>query len=59
MANNKIKVNCMVCETNASFDDAKDVTYSKWKIIAWNVNTSEPKCVCPKCDYFKKGESIK
>jgi hypothetical protein len=49
----------MVCETKGSFDDAKDVTYSKWKIIAWNVNTSEPKCVCPKCDYFKKSKSIK
>lgn len=53
----KWEVSCIVCGKRNSFGDEKDITFSKWKIVAWNVNTSEPKCVCDKCEY--KGSVVK
>jgi len=51
---NRWSVVCAICGTKNTFGDAKDVTYAKWKIIAWIVNTAEPKVVCDKCEYFPR-----
>jgi hypothetical protein len=34
------------------FNEAKDITYAKWRILAWLLhNNGEPLVVCPKCEY--------
>ena len=44
-----LELQCCECETKKKFVDAKDVTFQKWSIIAWNVSTSNPTIVCTKC----------
>lgn len=61
MAKSK-KVECIVCNKSESFADNKDITYNKWNILAWDVGTGEPICVCTKCDYppeNKEEENVK
>ncbi len=48
----RYKVKCMVCTKNASFEDAKDVIQSRWRILGWDVGTADPKVVCPDCEYL-------
>jgi hypothetical protein len=52
MAKNLL-IECNECGTKESFEDSKAITYARWKIIAWNVKTGDPKCVCNKCEYKK------
>jgi hypothetical protein len=52
-------ITCAICSKKENFGDAKDVTYAKWKIIAWNVNNAEPKCVCPTCEYYPRKKKYK
>ena len=56
---NRWKLKCMECSKVESFEDAKDVTYAKWRILAWDVKSGEPKAVCPKCEYIPSGEQPK
>ena len=44
---------CITCGKKESFNDSKDISHAKWSIIAWNVKSNEPKCVCDKCDYIQ------
>lgn len=41
----------MECGKKEKFSDAKDVVYSKWKVLAWIVPSGEPRVVCPDCEY--------
>lgn len=45
------KVECVECDKKESFMDMKDITYSKWKIIAWMLPSGDPRVVCPNCEY--------
>ena len=45
------KLECMTCGKSESFMDSKDIAQAKWTILAWDVKTAEPKCVCEKCEY--------
>lgn len=45
------EVECIECGKKETFADIKDITYSHWKILAWNVKTVQPVCVCDKCEY--------
>lgn len=47
------KIECVECGKKASFADAKDVTQSKWTILAWIVPSGEPRCICDECEYGK------
>ena len=42
---------CQVCGKKESFDDTHDISHAKWKVIAWDVKTAEPACVCNECEY--------
>jgi hypothetical protein len=53
---NQYKIKCLNCGKNGSFSDAKDVTQSKWRIMAWDVGSADPKAVCEKCEYHPSGE---
>jgi hypothetical protein len=44
---------CDECGKKESFNDAKDIIFAKWKIIAWKVPSGEPKVLCPDCEYGK------
>ena len=46
----KWTIKCSQCGKAGSFEDAKDVTQSRWKIIAWNVKNGEPICRCYECE---------
>lgn len=48
----KYNIACMVCGKKDTFEDTHDLSQHKWQIIAWNVKTAEPKCVCDECEYF-------
>lgn len=50
----KLRIKCQVCGKKESFNDAKDITYSGWKILAWDMNDSVPICTCKDCEYLKK-----
>lgn len=41
----------MMCGKKEYFCDSKDITFAKWRIIAWKVEKGEPYVVCPKCEY--------
>lgn len=56
MANYRWSVECDVCGKKNSFSDIKDITQSKWTILAWIVPTGEPRVVCDKCEYWPKKE---
>jgi UDP-N-acetylmuramyl tripeptide synthase len=47
------KVNCSECGTKESFGDVKDITYAKWRVIAWALPDNEPVVLCPECEYGK------
>ena len=61
MADKKWIIKCIVCDKKESFDDCKDISYAKWKILSWDVSTGEPTCVCDNCEYppIDKQEKIK
>ena len=42
---------CVVCNKKENFEDAKGITFNKWKILAWSVGKNEPIVVCDKCEY--------
>jgi len=42
---------CDICNKAMSFMDAKDIHYSKWTILAWDVESNTPLITCPKCVY--------
>jgi len=44
-------VECVECGKKEKFGDAKDVSYAKWRILAWVVPSGEPRVVCPDCEY--------
>ena len=44
-----LELQCCECETKKKFVDAKDVTFQKWRIVAWNVSTANPIVACDKC----------
>jgi len=44
-----IELQCCECETKQKFVDVKDITFQKWRIIAWNVSASLPIVACSKC----------
>ena len=44
-----LELQCCECETKKKFVDAKDVTFQKWRIVAWNVSTANPIVACNKC----------
>lgn len=48
------RIECLVCGNKKSFHDSKDILYSKWKILAWDINDNVPICTCEKCEYIKK-----
>ena len=50
----KFRVECNVCGKKEVFGDAKDISYAKWKIIAWTLPSGDPKVCCPNCDYGKQ-----
>lgn len=52
-------IKCMECNKSGTFADAKDVTQSKWKILAWDVKSGDPKAVCFDCEYTPMGEPKK
>ena len=43
------KIKCCYCSKENSFGDAHDVSQARWKIIAWDVKTAEPKVMCDTC----------
>lgn len=49
----KIEIKCNECGVKESFDDSRAIVYAKWKIIAWDVHSGDPKCVCRECEYGK------
>jgi hypothetical protein len=48
-----LTVECLECGKKETFGDAKDLTFAKWRILAWTVPTGEPKAMCPDCEYGK------
>ena len=59
MAAGKLTVECTECGEKDNFQDAKDVTYAHWKIIAWDVDKNMPICLCPECEYGKPKKKVK
>lgn len=47
----KYNIKCSYCDKKESFNDTKDITFAKWKILGWNVDPVEPICICNKCEY--------
>lgn len=47
----KYKIKCSECDKQDTFLDDKDITYHKWKIIAYDVGKCEPIVICPNCEY--------
>lgn len=46
------KLACVECDKKESFNDMKDISYAKWRILAWQLhNHGEPLVVCPNCEY--------
>jgi hypothetical protein len=46
----KISAQCKLCDKKKEFIDNKDITFSKWKIIGWNVSNGQPIVICDKCE---------
>lgn len=44
-----LELQCCECEAKKKFVDAKDVSFQKWRIIGWNVGTTNPIVACDKC----------
>ena len=44
-------IKCIECGKVGVFGDVKDIIQSKWKILAWNVKSGDPKALCDKCEY--------
>jgi len=53
------KINCAECDKKDSFEDAKSINYSKWRIIGWILPSGEPLCVCEKCEYGDRNKKLK
>ncbi len=47
----RYRIKCLECGKSGIFIDAKDLTQAKWRILAWDVKTGDPKAVCEKCEY--------
>lgn len=47
----KYHIKCIQCDKPEVFGDEIDIRQAKWRIIAWNVKSGDPKCVCNKCEY--------
>lgn len=47
----RFKCKCVVCNKSEMFEDEVDIRHSKWKILAWNVATGEPICLCSECEW--------
>lgn len=47
----KYNLECNMCKKQESFNDAKDITYRHWTILAWLVHDNRPLVVCSKCEY--------
>ena len=47
----KYRLKCEVCEKAQSFHDEKDIGQCHWTIIAWEIESNQPRVTCPKCDY--------
>lgn len=45
------KVECCECGEKQSFNDTKDISYAKWRVLAWLLHKNEPLVVCPDCEY--------
>lgn len=45
-----MSVECQKCGRKELFEDSKDVTFAKWKILGWNVGLNIPICYCNKCE---------
>lgn len=52
--NKKFHLKCVVCNQSGIFEDEVDIRQSRWRIIAWDVKTADPKCVCNTCEYGTK-----
>ena len=48
-----MKVQCVECGKKESFVDSKDITHARWQIVAWIVESCEPRVVCNECDFGK------
>ena len=55
----KWRLECLECGKKESFGDTHDISQSKWRILAWNVKTAEPMCVCEKCEYIPVSQPVK
>jgi len=42
---------CNVCKKKKSFEDSKDISNSKWTILAWIVPSGDPLVMCGECEY--------
>lgn len=47
----RLKIKCVECNKSELFEDEVDIRHAKWKILAWNVATGDPVCLCDKCEY--------
>jgi hypothetical protein len=46
-------VECSECGTKNTFNDAQDIKYAHWKVLAWIVPSGDPLVVCNECEYGK------
>lgn len=53
----KDKIKCVQCGAVEFFEDEVDIRYSKWIILAWNVGTGDPVCLCSKCEWKPVGKN--
>ena len=44
---------CVMCGTKMTFSDTRDINQAHWTILAWELPSGEPVCVCSECEYGK------
>lgn len=53
-----MKVQCSECKKSEKFDDARDIYYAKWLIIAWLLPSGDPLTICVDCIKKPKQKKI-
>ena len=53
----RLKCKCIECNKSDTFEDDVDIRRTKWTILAWNVATGEPICLCDKCEWKPVGKN--
>lgn len=49
-------IECSNCKKTDKFEDSRAIEMSKWIILAWDIKSGYPVCLCDKCKttYFQK-----